>query len=49
MENENKIFNQIPEVIHLPEDFIIVSGDTDENKIDISELPPPPPQISIFD
>lgn len=46
MENENKIFNPIPEVITIPEDYIIIS-DTAEN--DISELPPPPPQISIFD
>lgn len=44
MENENK--NNLPEVITIPEDYIIIS-DTAEN--DISELPPPPPQISIFD
>jgi hypothetical protein len=47
MKNETK--NNLPEIITIPEIKVIVSGETESRYFDNSELPPPPPQISILD
>ena len=47
MENENK--NNLPETITLPENPVIITSTPEEReKIDISKLPPPPPEITIL-
>lgn len=49
MENENKIFNTIPETITIPENArIITSTQEEREQNDISKLPPPPPEITIL-
>lgn len=48
MKNENK--KTLPEIITIPENARIITSTPEEREqIDISKLPPPPPQISIFD
>ena len=41
--------NNLPETITIPEDARIITSTPEEREtIDISELPPPPPEITIL-
>ena len=47
---KNEIKKEIPEMIYIPENARIITSTPEEREqIDISKLPPPPPQISILD
>jgi hypothetical protein len=46
---KQNLSDNLPEVIHIPEDARIITSTPEEREQnDISKLPPPPPEITIL-